>query len=76
MYIPKVGEYYYYISHCVNCKPNILRRENFDSSDKYRINEGNCYKTKKQAEEALENYKKEWLKTHDNLIMEDIWKKI
>lgn len=74
MWIPKFGENYYHISHCVGCKPNILRRQNVDSLDKSRIKDGNCYKTKKQAEKALKDYCEEYLKTHNNLIMEDNWK--
>lgn len=67
-YIPKCGEKYYYISHCIGCGPNVLKRQNCDSLDKIRIAEGNCYKTKKQAEIALKSYEKEWLKTHKDLI--------
>lgn len=67
-YIPKFGEKYYHISHCINCEPNILKRQNWDDLDKTRIVEGNCYETKKQAELALKKYKEEWLKTHKNLI--------
>lgn len=63
------GENYYYISHCVGCEPTILKRKNCDNLDKARIAEGNCYKTKKQAEVALKSYKEEWLKTHGNLIL-------
>ena len=70
MWIPDFAENYYYISHCVGCKPNILKRQNVDSIDKSRIEEGNYYKTKKQAEKALNNYCEEWLKTHNNLIKE------
>lgn len=71
-YKPKFGEHYYHISHCVNCIPNILKRLNVDDLDKSRIAEGNCYKTKKEAEKALKEYKEEWLKTHDNLIKEEV----
>ncbi len=69
-YIPKPGEKYYYISHCIGCEPNVLKRQNCDDLDKTRIAEGNCYKTKKHAEIALKSYKEEWLKTHENLILE------
>jgi len=68
-YTPEFGENYYHISHCVGCEPNILKRQNCDDLDKDRIAEGNCYKTKKHAETALKNYKEEWLKTHENLIL-------
>lgn len=68
-YTPEFGENYYHISHCVSCEPIILKRQNCDDLDKVRITEGNCYKTKKQAETALKSYKKEWLKTHGNLIL-------
>lgn len=70
-YIPKIGENYYYISHCVGCEPIILRRQNCDSLDKIRIAEGNCYKNSKQAEMAIKNYKEEWLKTHEELILKE-----
>ena len=68
-YIPVFGENYYYISHCVSCEPDILKRQNCDDLDKRRIAEGNCHRTKKQAETALKSYKEEWLKTHENLIL-------
>lgn len=68
-YTPEFGENYYHISHCVSCEPIILKRQNCDDLDKDRIAEGNCYKTKKHAETALKNYKEEWLKTHENLIL-------
>ena len=67
---------YYFISHCVNCEPNILSRINIDTTDKSRIAEGNAYKTKKEAEKALEKYKEDYLNEHRTLIMEDTWKKI
>ncbi len=67
-------ENYYYISHCVNCEPIILKRLNCDDLDKTRIKEGNAYKTKKQAEKALKEYKENWLKSHKTLIKEDAWK--
>lgn len=70
-YIPELGKNYYYISHCVGCEPSILKGQNCDSSDKTRIAKGNCYKTKKQAEIALKNYKKEWMKTHKDLILNE-----
>lgn len=70
-YIPKIGENYYYISHCVGCEPIILRRQNCDSLDKTRIAEGNCYKNSKQAEMAIKKYKEEWLKTHEELILKE-----
>lgn len=70
-YIPKIGENYYYISHCVGCEPIILRRQNCDSLDKIRIVEGNCYKNLKQAEMALKSYKAEWLKRHEELILKE-----
>lgn len=70
-YTPKFGKKYYYISHCIGCEPNILKRQNCSSLDKTRIVEENCYKTKKQAEEALKRYEKEWLKTHNNLIRDE-----
>lgn len=69
-YTPKFGEKYYYISHCIGCEPNVLKRQNCDNLDKTRVAEGNCYKTKKHAEMALKSYKEEWLKTHENLILE------
>ena len=68
-YTPEFGENYYHISHCVGCEPNVLKRINCDDLDKVRIAEGNCYKTKKQAETVLKSYKEEWLKTHGNLIL-------
>lgn len=67
---------YYFISHCVNCEPGILCRMNIDSIDESRIAEGNAYKTKKEAEKALEQYKNDYLKKHGTLILEDTWKKI
>lgn len=70
-YIPKFGEYYYHISHCINCIPCILKRMNCDDVDESRIKKGNCYKTKKEAEKALKQYEEEWLKTHNNLIKEE-----
>ena len=70
-YIPKIGENYYYISHCVGCEPIILRRQNCDSLDKTRIAEGNSYKNSKQAEMAIKKYKEEWLKTHEELILKE-----
>mgnify|MGYP004589975109 CR=1 FL=1 len=70
-YIPKTGENYYYISHCVHCEPLILNRSFWDDLDESRAKKGECYKTKRQADIALEQYKKEWLKTHDNLIKKE-----
>lgn len=67
----KDTETYYYISHCVNCSPIVLKRKNIDSIDKSRIAEGNYYKTIKEAERTLDKYCTEWLKTHDNLIKEE-----
>lgn len=67
---------YYFISHCVNCEPGILCRMNIDSIDESRIAEGNAYKTKKEAENALKKYKEEYLRKHATLILEDTWKKI
>ena len=70
-YIPKIGENYYYISNSVGSETIILRRQNCDSLDKTRIAEGNCYKNSKQAEMAIKNYKEEWLKTHEELIIKE-----
>ena len=70
-YIPKIGENYYYISHCVGCEPIILRRQNCDSLDKTRIAEGNCYKNSKQAEMAINKYNEECFKTHEELILKE-----
>ena len=67
----EVFKKYYFISHCINCEPNILCRINIDTSDKIRINEGNAYKTKKEAEKALEKYKEKFLKENGTLIMEE-----
>ena len=67
----EVFKKYYFISHCINCEPNILWRINIDTSDKIRINEGNAYKNKKEAEKALEKYKEKFLKENGTLIMEE-----
>lgn len=67
---------YYFISHCVNCEPSILCRMNIDTTDESRIAEGNAYKTKLEAEKALEKYKEEYLKKYGTLILEDTWKRV
>ena len=67
----EVFKKYYFISHCVNCEPNISCRINIDSTDKIRITEGNAYKTKKEAEKALEKYKEKYLEEHGTLILEE-----
>lgn len=61
-------EKYYYISHCINCEPVILHRYNCDSQSKYHIRTGNVYKTKKEAEKALEKYKLDYLNEHKTLV--------
>ena len=62
---------YYYISHCFHCEPNIIKRKNCnDSLDKQRILNGEYYKTKKEAEEALYDYQMKWLENHVTLVKE------
>lgn len=69
-YIPKLGENYYFISHCINCEPTVLKRIFCDSLDEWRAKQGLCSKTKKQAELALKEYKENWLKNHNSLVKE------